>query len=336
MIKQKRNSRQVLLLRSCLGLALVILVVVGRGCVFRPSTKHSGGYFNRGSNAVWLGVQWLNEPHAAEEITALASVLNQQQIRYVFTYASYLKSDGQFNPTYAYAAGFVQTLKAAQPEFTVQAWIGLPLAYVDLNDAVVRKEIAEFCAGLVQEGFDGVHLDPEPISSNDADVLALLDEVRDALGPEPVLSIATRRIWPIFSNVRWPIVGRVAWDANYYREVAAHVDQIAVMIYDSAMPCAYLYRQWTRFQVIAITRAVDGTGVQLFLGIPTSEEQTWTHWPRAENMRSGLQGLIDGLNDAEAQPLAVTGVAVYPYWDTEESEWAIYEALWLASSPGQP
>jgi len=101
------------------------------------------------------------------------------------------------------------------------------------------------------------------------------------------------------------------------------------MTYDSAMPLPQLYRQWARFQVVEISRAVDGAGVDLVFGIPTSEERTWTHWPNAENMRSGLQGVIAGLNDAAARPAAVTGVAIYPYWETDAAEWATYEALWL-------
>jgi hypothetical protein len=308
----------------------MFIAIVGRECIFRPATTFSGAHFNQGTNAVWLGVEWVNEPHDTREIVTLADDLNRRQVRHVFAYVSYLKSDRRFNPTYSHAAGFVQTLKAIQPDLSVQAWIGLPLDHIDLSDVVVRKEIAEFCVDLVRDrGFDGIHLDPEPISSDDTGVLALLDEVRGALGTEPTLSIATRRIWPIFSDVRWPIVGRVAWRTSYYREVARRVDQIAVMTYDSTMPLAPLYRQWVRFQVIEISRAVDGTGVQLFFGIPTSEEETWTHWPDAENIRSGLQGLIGGLNDAEAQSAAVAGAAIYPYWDTDEAEWAIYKALWL-------
>jgi hypothetical protein len=293
---------------------------------------HPGWYFNQGANAVWLGVEWVNEPHDPGEIAALADVLTKQQIRYVFVYATYMKPDGQFNPTYAYAAEFVQTLKAVNPDLNVQAWIGLPLTYVDLSDAFARKKITRLCVDLTEEGFDGIHLDPEPISSNDLNVLALLDEVRDTLGPEFALSIATRRIWPIFPNVQWPIVGQVAWHASYYQEIASRVDQIAVMTYDSAMPLACLYRHWTRFQVIKISRAVGGTGVQLFFGIPTSEETTWTHYPWAENIRSGLKGVIDGLNDAGSRPTVVTGVAIYPYWETDEAEWRIYEELWLGQS----
>lgn len=280
---------------------------------------------------MWLGVEWVNEAHSPEEIAVLADVLTKQQIQYVFVYTTYLKPDGQFNPTYAYAAEFVQTLKAVNPELNVQAWIGLPLTYAELSNRVIRT-IVQVCINLVQEGFDGIHLDPEPVSSNDLNVLALLDEVRDALGPEFTLSIASRRIWPIFPSVDWPIVGRVAWHASYYREVASRVDQIVVMTYDSAMPLACLYRHWIRFQVIEVSRALDGTGVQVFFGIPTSEEMTWTHYPWAENMRSGLKGVIDGLNDAASRPTVVTGVAIYPHWETDATEWRIYEELWLGWS----
>lgn len=281
---------------------------------------------------MWLGVEWVNEPHNPEEIAILADVLTKQQIRYVFVYTTYLKPNGRFNPTYAYAAEFVPTLKAVNPDLNVQAWIGLPLMYVDLSDAFVRKKITQLCVDLTEEGFDGIHLDPEPISSNDLNVLTLLEEVRDALGQEFTLSMATRRIWPIFPNVEWPFVGRVAWHASYYRKVASLVDQIVVMTYDSAMPLACLYRHWMRFQVIGISRAVDGTSVQLFFGVPASEEMTWTHYPWAENMSSGLKGVIDGLNDAVSRPIAVTGVAIYPHWETDATEWRIYEELWLGRS----
>ncbi len=84
-----------------------------------------------------------------------------------------------------------------------------------------------------------------------------------------------------------------------------------------------------RFHTMALTRALDGTGIELLIGIPTSEERTFTHKPEAETMESGLFGTIEGLNDAEARPRAITGVAIYPYWETDESEWGVYRKLWL-------
>ncbi len=316
--------------RFRLGIVLIIVAALGRACVFRPGTDYPGKHFNQGANAAWLGVSWVNEPHSSSELASLADNLAQRQIQQVFVYAAYLKPDGQFSSTHENAPDFISGLKAANPTLNIQAWIGLPLDSVVLSDAAVREKIVRFCVELVRTtGFDGIHLDPEPIPTDEESVLILLDELRAALGPTSTLSIATRWIWPIFPDVRWPLVGRVAWRASYYREVSQRVDQMAVMTYDSALPFAFLYRQWTRFQVIEISRAVEDTDVQLFFGVPTSEEETRTHRARAENMRSGLEGVIDGLNDAQSHSAMVAGVAIYPYWETDEAEWRTYEKLWL-------
>jgi len=176
--------------------------------------------------------------------------------------------------------------------------------------------------------FDGVHLDPEPIPSGDEDVLRLLDKVRAAIGAGKILSLATRKIVPVWNEAPLPpVIG--LWQASYYRRIAARVDEIAVMTYDSMMPFPWLYEQWSRFQVIGITRATHGMGVRLLFGVPTSEDETWTHHPSAENIRSGLRGIIAGLNDAEAVPQAMTGVAIYPHWETDAAEWEDYDRLWL-------
>lgn len=324
--------------RLRLFLLILTLLAVGRMFFFRPGTDYPGAYYNRGENAVWLGIEWVNDTHTLGEIEALAKKLKQHQIRYVFVFTSYLKPDGEFNPTYAHAATFIQRLKAAYPEVVVLAWLGLPLTnsdgfdagYVDLEQPGTRSRIAVFSARLLKEAnFDGVHLDPEPVFSGDANVLALLEEAREAIGSEAILSIATRRIVPLLADAPVPFIGQVAWRASYYREIANRVDQIAVMTYDSALPTPGLYQQFVRFQVIQVSRAVDGTGVQLLIGIPSSEEKTRTHNPAAENITSGLRGVIAGLNDAEARPENVSGVAVYPYWEMDETEWKGYASLWL-------
>jgi hypothetical protein len=321
-------------------LILLCLVVLGRGCIFRPATNLPGTHFNRSANAVWLGVEWVKDHHPSDEIATLANDLDRREIHHVFVFTSYLRSDGEFSPTYSHAAEFTRALKAVHRDLNVQAWIGLPLNHsrllwgeggrANLGDGTTRQKVAAFCADLIsQGGFDGIHLDPEPVFTGDTDLLTLFDEVHGAIGTHSSLSIATPRVLPIFSDVGLPFAGRVAWRASYYRQVAKRVDQIAVMTYDSGLPLPGLYRQWVRFQVIEISRAVDGIDVDLLFGIPTSEEQTWTHWPYAENMTSGLQGVIYGLNDADARPSVVTGVAIYPYWETDTPEWATYESLWL-------
>jgi hypothetical protein len=78
-----------------------------------------------------------------------------------------------------------------------------------------------------------------------------------------------------------------------------------------------------------ISRALENEHVELFFGLPTSEEYSATHYPPAENITNGLPGLIDGLNDLDARPGFVTGIAIYPHWETDSAEWKVYESLWL-------
>ena len=332
---KKRPQKRILSRRTDLlwrlgALAVLWLIVFGKGCVFRPKSTYPGTHFNRGSNAAWLGVEWVNQPHQADEILTLTMDLAERQITTIYVYTSYYKPEGVFDPTYAYAEDFVATLKSFAPDLIVQAWVGLPLDTMNLNSRAVRRDVVDFCATLVQDtGFDGLHVDPEPVEDGDASVLALLDDLREALDPEAVLSIAGRRIWPIFPSIRWPFVGQWSWRTSYYQKVARRVDEVAVMVYDSALPTSGLYRQWTKFQVIALSRALVYSDVRLFIGIPTSEETSSTHKPGAENMRSGLRGTVDGLNDWATWADVVTGVAIYPYWETDAREWQVYQSLWL-------
>jgi hypothetical protein len=143
-----------------------------------------------------------------------------------------------------------------------------------------------------------------------------------------VLSLATHSILPIFAESNG-FDGFAYWSAGYYRRVAALVDQIAVMSYDSALPVPALYAQFMRFQVINLTTALRDWKSELFIGVPTSEELTATHNPAGENIGAALDGLIVGLNDSESVPDKVTGIAIYPYWETSAAEFATYTQRWL-------
>jgi len=290
-------------------------------------------------NAAWLGVEWVDEPHAASEIVALADGLRAKYIDTLYVYTSYMRLDGSFGDSYEYAGEFVTRLKAAYPQVCIQAWIGLPLeqkgpsfweGYVDLSQPRSRQTIVSFCDELVHTvGFDGIHLDPEPVTSGDTFVLALLEEIRSEIGERPVLSIASRRIFSFENGLLARPLSVLAWSPSYYQAVAARVNEVALMTYDTMLPLPALYRLWTRRQVVEITQALAGGKVRVFIGVPTSEEKTLTHFPKAENMASGLTGVLDGLASNSARPEVVTGVAVYPFWETDAAEWGTYEHLWL-------
>lgn len=321
--KKKYRRRWIILILLLSSLFLC------RACGLRPAYDYRGDHFNKGTNAAWLGIEWVNEPADAEAIATLVKDLKTHQIKYVFVYVSYYK-DGDFNQSYAYATSFLEQLHTENIQ--VLAWIGLPLGDEDknlvaLSNPKTRNTISQFCMEMMALGFDGVHLDPEPIQNDDKYVLRLLEEVRLVIG-EGIISIATPRIWPVFPEFSWPDSVPV-WNGDYYREVALRVDQIAVMVYDSAMPISPFYWQWSRFQTINVSKALQSYDGEVFLGIPTSEENSLTHRPWAETMESGLKGTIAGLNDKAAYPEVITGVAIYPYWETDDEEWQIYQRLWL-------
>jgi hypothetical protein len=318
-------------------LAIVVIIILVRGCAFRPETQYSGSHYNRGENAIWLGVEWVSALHSTAEVTALGYELTQHQIEYVFAYTTFWRSDiGAFNQTVGQAASFVTTLKAAQPKIRVLAWIGLPLPSigggVDLADIVFRQKVVALSVQFVKNvGFDGVQYDPEIVSNGDQNLIALLVDTRQALGIGPMLSLAAEKIQPVFPDLS--LFGhQIDWSTGYYHQLASHVDQLAVMSYDTRMPLDGLYRELMRFEVIGPTHALNGMHVQLLLGIPASDESSATHNPTVESIANGLQGAIDGLNDADTVAGIVNGVAIYPAWDMNDSKWAIYDHQWLSKT----
>ena len=166
-------------------------------------------------------------------------------MRYLFPFAPFIRAAGSFSPSYGHGSEFVTQFRRFNQETRLFAWIGVPLqkqgaigvdGWVDLADQHTRMEIATFAASLVQDtGFDGVHLDVETVHDRDRNYLLLLDEVRVALGPDPLLSTATGYWVPAVVN-SLPVLGDYKWSGSYYQEAASRVDQIAATTYDSLMP----------------------------------------------------------------------------------------------------
>jgi hypothetical protein len=104
------------------------------------------------------------------------------------------------------------------------------------------------------------------------------------------------------------------WSDQYYREVAARVDQIATMTYDSRAPHPAIYRFWMREQVRGIADSVAPTGVELLIGVSVSDESTPTHGPAVESLSDGLAGICAAGRDR------VAGVALYAAWEISDDE----------------
>lgn len=331
--------------RALLALLLLVLAALGLGYwqLNKTVTDYPGAHFNTGKNAVWLEHTWAGQPHTATEFDQLAQRLGREQIAYVFAHVGPLESDGAIPADRAPdAATLAAQLHTRLPSLKILAWIGqveIAGGYpadesVDLADSSVRAGIVHTAAHFVKDlGYDGVHYDIEPIVNNNNHFLDLLDETHAALPAGAIVSVSAQK-WAPNATVAGLLrdIGRADawWTSYYYAAVAKHADQLVAMLYNTAMPTASAYQLAVKQETANILEAARSPShpPEVLIGLPTYPGNGFWYHDTAENMRTGLNGVIAGLNsDTETAPFA--GVAIYRYALTSDNDWSTYEAMWL-------
>ncbi|HLZ23855.1 MAG TPA: glycosyl hydrolase family 18 protein [Ktedonobacterales bacterium] len=345
--RQPHSWRHRLLRAAQVLLAFVVVVTLVAGIFYwrltATVTSYPGAHFNRGQNAVWLEHEWAGEPHTGADYDTLAQRLQREQVSYVFAHVGPLASDGTIPASRApNAADLAAALHARMPNLHILAWIGQVEAAggypasesINLNLSMVRATIAQTAASFVRNlGFDGVHYDIEPILNNNPRFLDLLDATRAALPSGAILSISAEKWAPNAHIAEWLYANNKAgawWTSYYYAAVAAHVDQMVAMLYNTGMLTPQLYQLTVQQETEHILEAARSAPhpPQVLIGLPTyTGDTTWFH-DRAENIQTGLAGVVAGLNsNTDTDPFA--GVAIYRYALTTDTDWSTYDSLWL-------
>ncbi len=275
-----------------------------------------------------MGVTWSMDEYSSEDITQLATTLQSQHVDDVYIYVSYLKAGDFFNPTFDHAQDFVTTFKQTAPDIRVLAWVGIPVSITQpdgtvvknrLESEAIRQQIADFSAFIVTDlGFDGIHLNAELVSNNDKAFLDTLKLIRDTMPRDAFFSTTTHALrldHPVTVSP-YPMQGH-HWNPDYLRQVAQHVDQLALMAYDSGLSFPRDYLDWMTYQVTVSQQTLIDSPVELLIGLPTSEEWTPSHQTQAETLLIALNGIQNGYTGH------VDGIAIYPYWDTDDAEWRL-------------
>ncbi len=294
--------------------------------------------FQRNKNAIWIGHKWVGENLQESEYSLLCARLKNGNITDVFAHVGPLDENGNIEyKKYHYAKEFLVQVKNCSSGIHIQAWIGqvekrgggvIDISRMDIRDSIIRtSEI------FLQLGFDGIHYNIEPIFSGDENIIDLLKKTHNITkSNKKILSIASDEIEPFpFSDKIIRLFARRAgfWDKSYYLQVSENVDQIAVMMYDTAIPFAWLYAYVVKWQVEKITTILDGK-VLLFFGVPTYEEERWSFHANAENIYSGIRGISMGIEEI---PMGILndkfGIGIYSEWTTDENEWKIFKEQWL-------
>jgi hypothetical protein len=323
---------------ALLGRLLLVGAAAGAGglawLAYAPVGDTAPHPFNHDRNAVWLEHRWLERPHSVEEMEALFARLRFRGIAYAYPHVIPFDAAGRLPPhDREQMRAFLAAARRAAPELRVLPWIGgLRKGWkrqrpgtIELADLAQRQRIVAEARGLVDEGFDGVHLNVEPVDDGNDEFLALLRALRTAVGPGHVLSIAAIRPAPM----GLPRAPNFVWSPGYYARVAATVDQVVIMAYDTALPTPSLYRRYVRWAARSVAGALDASGseARVLMGIPTYEPYGFMHRARVETPENALAGVVAGLRGLGAGG-TFEGVALYAEWTTDAAEWAAYERYW--------
>lgn len=332
--------RRVVRILSILGAGLAavsILLLAGAWLLYRYAP--AVGPAPDGPNALWAAHNWVGESHPDAAYDDFAELLLRHRITDVYYHAGPLTGAGTIGADkYPNAAALIATMRRRAPEIRLHAWIGQverkgggPL---DISNPDTRANIVATAAEVVALGFDGIHYNIEPVYSGDTDFLALLDETAQVTRARgKLLSMAADELTP-FPGLEYAarLFVRQAglWRSDYYREVAARTDQIAVMMYDTAVPADWLYGAIVAWETWRL-RGIVGADTTLFMGVPTYEDEHFGFHPAAENMRSGLRGIGMGLAVGGQPAGPEFGAAIYAGWTTDDAEWATWRRDWLGA-----
>jgi len=328
----RRPPWRTILPGCCLLLSLCLAYLL-----WTPGLDIRDGRNDRGSNGIWVSHGWLagddwfirngktNEflrYRDPERIRELAIKLRRHRITDVFPHLCPTAPDGKL-PSIDHAQ--VDRFLEAFDGFRVMPWIGgASGSNVRLGNSqwqsVFTNQVRILLLAFPR--LAGVQLNVEPLPSGDTNFLRLLEDLRAALPPGKLLSVAS---YP--PPTRWHPYDDVHWDQFYFREVARHCDQMAVMMYDAAqrIPKTYqcLMADWTR-KVLSWSE-----GKSVLLGVPTYDDAgVGYHDPRVENITNALLGVHRGLS-RQPMPASYQGVSIYCDWETSPEEWSYFREHFL-------
>ncbi len=326
----KKVKRKISALRILGYLMLVIFLLFVWIYVVGISSNQPGSFYNKGHNAVWLGHEWAGEKKRYDEIEDLIGRLKDNQIDTVFVHVGPINENGRIDDdTYQYALYFIENAKKFDKEIKFQAWLGQLRNKIDLSVPEIRHEISKEALLLTDiVGFDGVHLDIEPVWDGDSDFILLLEEISKTISQDKVVSVALAEFIP--GSFIW-LTEKIHKFENFnsetnYLNVAKYADQIVVMAYDTGINEPWLYRWLVKEQTIWLTDLLAGK--EVFVGIPAYDEAKESFNPDVENMENAIKGIVAGLNNIRSDEKNFAGIAIYPYWEIDDNEWEVYQKLW--------
>ena len=232
-LRLRRPTARTLRRGALLAVLAVAVPLLAAGVALRLeyTGDPSGAGAGRDRNAVWLGHAWVDGERDGTDLDALARRLRGSGTRDLYVHTGPLEFDGRLDAgLHPGARDMIRRMHTALPGVRVQAWLGQVLSHdgsegLHLDDPATRDRIRDSAAQVLAAGFDGVHLDLEPMYSGDR-ILTLLKLVHRLTAARDVpLSVATHQMnqlpslhtvgGALFHHPKW-------WSQRYFGEVARH------------------------------------------------------------------------------------------------------------------
>ncbi|MFB7088034.1 glycoside hydrolase family 18 protein [Streptomyces sp. NPDC056296] len=335
-----RTRRRTRIRRTALAVLLVlILPLLTAGAALRVNYMGdpADGTYTRNRDAMWLGHAWVDGRKDDADLTAFARRIESTGIRDLYVHTGPLEHDGTLPESrYPKARRLIDAVHRELPGVRVQAFLGDVLVTegpdgMHLDRADTRAAVVDSARQVLDAGYDGVHLDLEPLHSGDRNYLSLLDDLRAVTrAKDAQLSVAAHQIDPLpalhsvfgvfTENPKW-------WSQEFFGEVARRVDQIAVMTYDTAQPLEGTYGGYVAQQT-SLALEVTPPTTHLLMGLPFYYESNFDHWGHAETVEAAVRGVRLGLSRTDADR-KLFGVAPYIDFAATETNWDEYREGWV-------
>ncbi|MDX3406993.1 hypothetical protein PV708_12295 [Streptomyces sp. ME02-6977A] len=336
----RRTRRRTRIRRTAIAVLLVLLVpLLTAETALRVNYMGdpADGTYTRNRDAMWLGHAWVDGRKDDADLAAFARRVKATGIRDLYVHTGPMEHDGTLPKSlYPKARWLVDAVHRELPGVRVQAFLGDVLATespdgMRLEKPATRAAVVGSARQVLDVGYDGVHLDLEPLHSGDGDYLLLLDDVRAVTrARDAQLSVAAHQIDPLpgFHSFWGTVAGHPKWwSQEFFGQVARRVDQIAVMSYDTMQPLESLYGGYVAQQT-SLALEVTPPTTHLLMGLPFYHENRFGHWNHAETVAAAVRGVRLGLSRTDADRERF-GVAAYIDFAATEQDWASYRDGWV-------
>ena len=314
--------------KSLLRIVFLLIVILGGAalCYLLWDPGSDTPLPDYSDNAIWIGHGWLGDDawferkqidradfRSEAQIATLFRRLADNRISIVYPHLCPSRPDGSIaRCDHDQTERFLDL--AGQSGIRVIPWVGGVFGESACPaDASWRKRFVDSISELLNAHprLAGVQVNIEPMPDGNADFLTLLDELR-AVIPGKTLSVAA---YP--PPTAWQRFPDVHWSPEYLRQVAGRCDQMAVMMYDTAIPLEKCYIDLMTRWTAQLTESLRSTGCDLLPGIPAYEDAgVGYHHPRVEHISAALRGI-----SAAAPGENIRGIALYCEWEMNETKW---------------